>query len=242
MTHGYQHGQEGPTHGPSRRGPAAHSPTTGGRTPGVGDPVVSDGTMAEGDDAVSAQDKVTAAEQAAGLPEATTNQTGEDSAFAGETGDGAGGDAASDRAHPDTALAAERLEDLRRLQAEYVNYKKRVDRDRAVARELGIQHVLEGLLPVLDDIYFARQHGDLVDGPFAAIADKLETALGRLGAERFGEIGDEFDPLHHEALMQLPGEVPEGATTTTVVQVLQPGYRLGERVVRAARVAVADPS
>ncbi|MEI2765203.1 MAG: nucleotide exchange factor GrpE [Dermatophilaceae bacterium] len=139
------------------------------------------------------------------------------------------------------ALAAERLEDLRRLQAEYVNYKKRVDRDRAVARELGISHVLESMLPVLDEIHLAREHGDLADGPAATIVDKLEAVLARLGIERFGLVGEDFDPAVHEALMHLAADLHPDATTTTVVKVLQPGYRLGERVVRPARVAVADP-
>jgi len=141
----------------------------------------------------------------------------------------------------DAALAAERLEDLRRLQAEYVNYKKRVDRDRSVARDQGVSHVLESMLPVLDEIHLAREHGDLDSGPAATIVDKLEAVLAKLGIERFGAAGDEFDPNHHEALMRLESDLPEGATATTVVQVLQPGYRMGERIVRAARVAVADP-
>ncbi len=141
----------------------------------------------------------------------------------------------------DAALAAERLEDLRRLQAEYVNYKKRVDRDRSVARDQGISHVLESMLPVLDEIHLAREHGDLDSGPAATIVDKLEAVLAKLGIERFGAPGDEFDPNHHEALMRLESDLPEGTTATTVVQVLQPGYRMGERIVRAARVAVADP-
>ena len=104
--------------------------------------------------------------------------------------------------HPDTALAAERLGDLQRLQAEYVNYKRRVDRDRALVQERAVRDVLESLLPVLDDIQAARDHGDLVDGPFAAIADKLESTLGKFGLERFGAKGEEFDPNVHEALMQ----------------------------------------
>ena len=102
-------------------------------------------------------------------------------------------------------MAAERLEDFRRLQAEYVNYKKRVDRDRDRAREAGISYTLEALLPVLDDIHWAREHGELQEGPFAAIAEKLESVLARLGIERFGSAGDEFDPVHHEALMHVRG-------------------------------------
>jgi molecular chaperone GrpE len=138
-------------------------------------------------------------------------------------------------------LAASLMGDLQRLQAEYVNYKKRVDRDRDVIRTHAVNHVVEALLPVLDDIYMARQAGDLKEGPFAAIADKLEGVLGKFGIERVGEAGEEFDPNIHEALMHVQAELPEGATATTVVQVLQPGYRNGDRLVRAARVSVADP-
>jgi molecular chaperone GrpE len=144
----------------------------------------------------------------------------------------------------DATLAAERLADLQRLQAEYVNYKRRVDRDRAVVQERAAQSVIEALLPVLDDIHAAREHGDLAGGPFASIADKLETALGKFGLERYGAVGEEFDPNRHEALMHTAwpadGSVP-AADSTTVVQVLQPGYRAGDQVLRAARVAVADP-
>ncbi|MFL6165334.1 MAG: nucleotide exchange factor GrpE [Ornithinibacter sp.] len=148
--------------------------------------------------------------------------------------------------HPDTALAAERLGDLQRLQAEYVNYKRRVDRDRALVQERAVRDVLESVLPVLDDIQAARDHGDLVEGPFAAIADKLEATLGKYGLSRFGGKGEPFDPMQHEALMHAPWptgdeDLPADASGTTVVTVLQPGYRAGEQVLRPARVAVADP-
>lgn len=136
------------------------------------------------------------------------------------------------------ALADERLVDLRRLQAEYVNYRRRVDRDRDVAREGGVAGVLEALLPVLDDVQLARQHGDLDGTPFAAIAEKLEAVLGRFGLARYGEAGEPFDPAVHDALLhQHSAEV----TGPTVVQVMQPGYTVGERVLRPARVGVADP-
>ena len=144
-------------------------------------------------------------------------------------------------AEPQTDLAAERLADLQRLQAEYVNYRRRVERDRDVARDVAVAGVLDSLLPVLDDVHLARQHGDLEGGPFAAIADKLEAVLGRHGLSSFGEVGEAFDPSVHEALMHTQAELAQGTTVTTVVQVLQPGYRSGERVLRAARVAVADP-
>ena len=178
-----------------------------------------------------------------------------DSAPAGSAGDAAGdampsapevdpaAAAAPDELHPDTVLAAERLNDLQRLNAEYVNYKRRVDRDRPLIQERAIADVLEALLPVMDDISGARDHGDLTDGPFAAIADKLENTLGRFGFERYGAVGEAFDPEWHEALMHLPSaDLPADATTTTIVQVLQPGYRAGSKVLRPARVAVADPS
>lgn len=138
-------------------------------------------------------------------------------------------------------LAAERLMDLQRLQAEYANYRKRMDRDRAAARELTIGSVVESLLPVLDDINLARQHGDLESGPFASIAEKLEATLGKYGVERFGEPGAAFDPAIHDALMHVEAELAEGTEGTTVVAVLQPGYKIGERVIRPARVSVADP-
>ncbi|HEY8721101.1 nucleotide exchange factor GrpE [Pengzhenrongella sp.] len=136
------------------------------------------------------------------------------------------------------AIAEERLGDLQRLQAEYANYRKRIERDRSVARDQAVSSVLESMIPVLDDIEAARQHGELEGTPFASIAEKLETALGRFGWERYGAVGETFDPQVHEALMhQHSTEVTE----PTVSIVMQPGHRVGGRVVRAARVAVADP-
>ncbi len=137
-----------------------------------------------------------------------------------------------------SALAEERLADLQRLQAEYVNYRKRVERDRNVARDSAIESVLETLLPVLDDIELARQHGDLADGPFAAIAEKLESALGKYGLTRYGSPGEEFDPNVHEALFH---STADDAEAITVTQVLQPGYKVGEKVLRPARVGVTGP-
>jgi molecular chaperone GrpE len=143
---------------------------------------------------------------------------------------------------PNERLAAERLADLQRLQAEYANYRKRVERDRALARDNTIAAMVESLLPVLDDIQLARQHGDLESGPFASVADKLEAILGKYGVERFGEPGVAFDPEVHDALMHVEEELAEGTDVTTVVGVLQPGYRIGEKVIRPARVSVADPN
>jgi molecular chaperone GrpE len=137
-----------------------------------------------------------------------------------------------------SAEAEELKNDLRRLQAEYVNYRKRVERDRAVAGEMAVIGVLNSLLPVLDDVDAARQHGDLTDGPFAAIAAKLENALKTYGLVRIDETGVEFDPTIHEALIQQPGDVE----VDTVSQVLRSGYKSGERVLRAAQVIVAVPA
>jgi molecular chaperone GrpE len=171
-------------------------------------------------------------------PEVGQDVSGE---MANETEVEAPAEQAASALTPDNDLAAERLADLQRLQAEYVNYRKRVERDRDVARDSAVASVLESLLPVMDDVHLARQHGDLEGGPFAAIADKLEAVLTRAGLQRFGEPGEAFDPAVHEALMHTQAELAEGTDVTTVVQVLQPGYKVGERVLRAARVAVADP-
>ena len=131
---------------------------------------------------------------------------------------------------------AELRDDLLRLQAEYVNYRKRVERDRDVAREVAVQSVITNLLPVLDDIDAARLHGDLVDGPFASIANKLDAVLEGLGLERIAEAGVAFDPNVHEALIQQPhAEIP----ADHVAQVLRPGFKKGERILRAAQVIVS---
>ena len=127
--------------------------------------------------------------------------------------------------------------DLQRLQAEYVNYKRRVDRDRELVKQNATFQVLAGLLPVLDDIDRAREHGE-VEGGFKAVADSLERSVAALGLVKFGEPGDEFDPNLHEALMH--SHSPE-VTTTTCQSIVHAGYRIGDRVVRPARVTVVDP-
>ncbi|MCV2393017.1 nucleotide exchange factor GrpE [Actinotalea sp. M2MS4P-6] len=135
------------------------------------------------------------------------------------------------------SIAAERLEDLQRLQAEYVNYRKRVDRDRLVARDQTVIAMVEAMIGVLDDVDAARAHGELT-GPFLAVSEKFEGALGKFGWERYGAAGEPFDPTVHEALMHAH---QDDVTEPTVVQVLQAGHRVGDRIVRAARVAVAEP-
>ncbi|AYY15176.1 nucleotide exchange factor GrpE [Actinobacteria bacterium YIM 96077] len=136
------------------------------------------------------------------------------------------------------AEATERLDDLKRLQAEYVNYRRRVERDREAVRENAKVEVFSGLLPVLDDIGRAREHGDLT-GAFRAVGEALEAAVAKAGLEQFGEVGEEFDPNVHEAFMHGYSDEVQVAMCT---QILQPGYRVGERIVRPARVAVAEPT
>jgi len=132
---------------------------------------------------------------------------------------------------------AERTADLQRVKAEYDNYRRRVERDRLAVAEQALASVLLGLLPVLDDIGRARSHGEL-GGGFKSVADSLEATTAKLGLQVYGEPGEPFDPVVHEALMH--SFSPE-VTEPTCVQVLQPGYRLGERILRPARVAVAEP-
>ncbi|GAB2579719.1 hypothetical protein Aab01nite_55710 [Paractinoplanes abujensis] len=131
----------------------------------------------------------------------------------------------------------ERTHDLQRVTAEYANYRKRVDRDRGAAAEQTTGAVLTSLLPVLDDIDRAREHGDLV-GPFASVAESLTTVTGKLGLVAFGEKGDPFDPNRHEAVAH---QTSADVTEPTCVEVMRRGYNLGERLLRPALVAVADP-
>jgi molecular chaperone GrpE len=137
-----------------------------------------------------------------------------------------------------TEALAERTADLQRLQAEYVNYKRRVDRDREASRELVVGSVLTELLGILDDIGRAREAGEL-EGAFKAVSESLERVTEKLGLVRYGEKGDSFDPRIHEALLHNYSDEVDGPTATMV---MQPGYRLGERVLRAARVAVSEPT
>ena len=136
----------------------------------------------------------------------------------------------------DAALAAERLDSLLRLQAEFTNFKNRTAREKEQLRGFVTSELVTALLPVLDDIDAARKHGDLQEGPFAAIATKLEESLKKEGVERFGEVGEPFDPNIHEAVMQQPTSEVE---PDHISMVLRYGYRVKDRVVRTAQVAVA---
>jgi molecular chaperone GrpE len=137
------------------------------------------------------------------------------------------------------AVRAELTADLQRLSAEYANYRKRVDRDRVLVLEMATAGFLEGLLPLLDSVELARQHGDL-EGAFKGVGEGLEQLAEKHGLESYGAQGDPFDPAIHNALMQAPED--PAASVATVAQVLQPGWRLRSgRVLRPAGVAVADP-
>jgi len=145
-------------------------------------------------------------------------------------------DLAADLASARAAVAA-LTNDVQRLQAEYLNYKRRVDRDRDLVKENATYSVLSSLLPVLDDLDRAREHGEL-EGGFKAIADSLERIVAGHGLVKFGTPGDEFDPRLHEALMH---SYSTDVTTTTCQHIVSAGYRIGERVVRPAKVTVVDP-
>ncbi|GHA97390.1 nucleotide exchange factor GrpE [Streptomyces termitum] len=154
---------------------------------------------------------------------------------------------ANDTSVAETALTAqldqarsalsERTGDLQRLQAEYQNYRRRVERDRVTVKEIAVANLLSDLLPVLDDVGRARDHGELLGG-FKSVAESLETVVAKMGLQQFGKEGEPFDPTIHEALMH--SYAPD-VTETTCVAILQPGYRIGERTIRPARVAVAEP-
>jgi molecular chaperone GrpE len=161
------------------------------------------------------------------------NGTGQD-AEGGDAGDRAEAAAAAAEA---TAKLAERTADLQRLQAEYANYRKRVERDRLAVREQALANVLNELIPVLDDIGRARDHGELTGG-FKSVSESLEGIAAKLGLTSFGEAGDPFDPTLHDALTH---SYSADVTEPTAVQIFQPGYRVGERIIRPARVAVAEP-
>ena len=134
-------------------------------------------------------------------------------------------------------LTATLTADLQRLQAEYSNYRKRVERDRAVASEIAIASVLSELLSTLDDIDRAAQHGELTGG-FKSVADQLINTTTKLGLEKYGQDGDEVDPQIHEALMH---DTSADVKVATASKILQPGYKFKERVLRPARVSVTDP-
>jgi len=135
------------------------------------------------------------------------------------------------------AKVAEVTADLQRVHAEYANYRKRVERDRELVRDTAVASALAELLPVLDDVGRAREHGEL-EGAFRSVGEALESTVARLGLERYGAVGDPFDPTRHEALTH---EHRPDVDEPVCVAIYQPGYLYGGRVVRPARVGVAEP-
>jgi len=248
-----------PTAGPDDPGVTAEPDTNGVRATGLDDAPADDVVPEE-----AAQQPPPEASAFGPGPDGGPESTGDGEPDGGlsnqadsQTGNQAtdpAGDQVSDEATPETppetadlamsdalTLAqtelAERTLDLQRLQAEFLNYKRRVERDRELVKQNATFSVLSGLLPVLDDIDRAREHGEL-EGGFKAIADSLERIVAGLGLTKFGAKGDAFDPNVHEALMH--GHSPD-VTFTQVDVVAHAGYRIGDRVLRAARVTVLDP-
>jgi molecular chaperone GrpE len=169
-------------------------------------------------------------------PSAAPGQGGPAEPEAEQAEEQAGSEIGDDLAKAEQHIAV-LTSDLQRLQAEYVNYKRRVDRDRELVQQNARFAVLSALLPVLDDLDRAREHGEL-EGGFKAVADSLERIVAAQGLVKFGKPGDEFDPNFHEALMH--AHSPD-VTTTTCQDVITAGYKIGDRVVRPARVTVVDP-
>ena len=175
---------------------------------------------------------------AQGSPEGAAGQSDASSPDEGEAGDDPLAQAQAQAAQAADDLARARA-DLYNLQQEYQGFVRRSREGAASHRQAGAADVVEALIPVLDEIELARQHGDLT-GTFETTAGKLESILAeKYSLERFGAVGEVFDPTLHEALMATESSE---VTEPTIVTILQPGYRLGERVVRAARVQVANPA
>ncbi len=132
------------------------------------------------------------------------------------------------------------LNDLKRITAEYANYRRRTEEQRQIEKQRTTGDVVKSLLPVLDDIDRAEKHGDLAEGSaFAVIAEKIRGIVSRQGVESYGAVGDVFDPQQHEAIFQQP--VP-GATESTILDVVEVGYRLGDVELRPAKVVVSVPA
>lgn len=200
--------------------PVTGAPRAGAATPPPAGPAGQAGAAA----GATASGSVADASSAAG-------PTGPVPPAAGTAGTEAAADAVADR-------VAELTTYLQRLSAEYANYRKRVERDRTAVVEIAKAGVLVELLPLLDDVERARAHGDLTGG-FKSVGEALEAVAAKLGLERYGTAGEAFDPQVHEAVMQ--AEPDPAATVAVCAQVFQPGFRVGGRVLRPARVAVAEP-
>ncbi len=179
-------------------------------------------------------DAAASAPQPGDAESAESELTVDDILNAAQTEEAASEDAAI--ADAESAL----LNDLKRLQAEYANYRRRTEEQRHVEIARAKGEAAKGLIPVLDDLARAAQHGDLVEGtPFAVIAEKLRAVVDKLGVVSYGAAGDEFDPQQHEAIFQQP---TPGALKTTILEVVEVGYRLGDVELRPAKVVVAVPA
>lgn len=141
-------------------------------------------------------------------------------------------------ASADTDKPTVPLEDLQRLSAEYANYRRRADRERLAAGEIAAGKVVIDLLPIIDDLDRAKQHGDLT-GALKAVSDKLDGVLAKLGVTGFGEVGDPFDPARHEAVLH---DESDAVTVPTCTTIMRRGYQLGDRLLRPAMVGVSDPA
>ncbi|AZS38538.1 Protein GrpE [Microbacterium lemovicicum] len=187
----------------------------------------------EGPDSVNGPADDSAGPAAGGAQEPLTV---DDILGAEQTGDAAAADAAGAPGSGDDSL----LIDLKRLTAEYANYRRRTEEQRQIEVERAQGRAATALLPVLDDLSRAEKHGDLTEGsPFAAIAEKVRAVAEKLGVESYGAAGEVFDPQQHEAIFQVP---TPGATESTVLEVVETGYRLGSIELRPAKVVVAVPA
>ncbi len=226
--------QSGSARGRQQSKPGKHSASRPGGQSGT----AQSGTAQSG----GARDASSGGAAGTGDRAGTSPSAGGSASAAGDGRDGRGapleGTAGTSTAAADPTAAAarlaERTADLQRLQAEYANYRKRVERDRMAVREQALASVLGALLPILDDIGRAREHGEL-EGGFKSVAESLEAAAVKLGLTSYGEDGDPFDPNVHEALMH---SYSDDVTEPTCVRILQPGYKVGDRILRPARVAV----
>jgi molecular chaperone GrpE len=239
-----------PITGQARRGKhAASKPagTTGAGRPGAPGGTDESMTASKGGTSTSTDGGQGGTSARTGAGPGSVGDADRDAASAGSSGasggpagqPGGAGPKSTGAVDPEsTAKVTELTADLQRLQAEYANYRKRVDRDRATVKEQAVAATLTGLLPVLDAIDQAREHGEL-SGGFKSVADQLQAAVSRLGLTTYGEKGDPFDPKIHEALTS---SYSADVTEDTCVEILQPGYKVGDRILRAARVAVAEPA
>ncbi len=204
----------------------------GSAQPPVAENEVTEGEVTEGDELegdelegmIAAEDADVETSSTAGVPEGAEEISAADRALLADA---------------EVDLVAEMRNSMLRAQAELVNFRNRVERDRAANREIVIAEVIRALLPAMDDLTRADKHGDLEGSPLAMVSQKLRAGFEKYGLREVGVVGEAFDPNFHEALVQLPS--PD-VTVNTVADVIEPGYALGERLLRAAKVAVHTPA